>query len=785
MFNPGGKRELSDRARRLRPVSPAFYAHLPYALEVDDVTVRSRENALMTSFEVRGLDGMTASDQEIADLASGFAAILDGLDERFTFYVHRLTRKASFGLKRIYGDSFEADLEARWRAHLEANDLHDFMIVATVVRNLRAPLRVPIFARQAKRLLDRDTTERLGELKEAVSVLAAALPVKTQTLRISDGSLLGFYVAINTGIVRKEYRGHHTLVAEDVANTAIRFRGSVAELTEGVDRPRVAAVLSVKKYPTQTWNGMFDGLDSATDLVICHSYTPLPLSRVADMARQRIQQMRAAGDAAVSIEDDLARTYDDVEAGRVGFGEHQFTITVFAPDVAQLEERVARIRGIAEQAKMTLVRTSETMAATYFAMHPGNQDYQMWAPIVKSINFADMASLHMAEIGTPSEHLPWRTPITVFQTVTGAPHRFSFHEAGAPEAEPTIGHTLVLGPSGSGKTATVAFLVAQARRVGVRTILFDKDQGLRMAIAAMSGRYAEVKAGELTGLNPLATESGPRGEAWLLHWLTRLVESNGSPLSPQQADTLKSAVRQNSTAPDALKSFRHFQDLIGDVGDDRALAMRVSEWGPEGRYNWVFGEAGKPIVDLTSVDVTGIDLTEILNMPAERTAVLSYLFRRLEILFEEKRPTLLVIDEASTVFDDDFFALWLPKWLVTLRKLNVVVVLLTQFPSQIRQSRSGSILEALPNQLIFPNRKADLPDYDGFGLTDNELHFLLTGRAGQRQALLRSHGSSTLLDVDLSALGPLLTALGGGEAGSRAFGADYEERSKFWRTQGA
>lgn len=773
---------VSERAARHRPKSPQFYAEMPYALEVDDFTVRTRDNGLMTSLELQGLDGVTASDRDILDLAKGFASILDGLDDRFTFYVHRLMRPADRKLVPIYGDHFARDVEDAWAEHLSGRNLREFMLVLTVVRNLRTPLKVPLFQRAAKRLLDRNTEERLAELREVVSILEGSLPVRAERLKISDGGLLGFYNAISTGLWRPEYRGMHTLIAEDVSLLSVRFKQAVAEFRDGFDHPRFAAVLSIWRNASQTWPGMLDALDAGTDTVITHSYTPVAMGKVSEIAKRRIKQMQAAGDLVGSIADDLHQTYDDVESGRCGFGEHQMTITVFADSRDELETRVSQVRSVAEQAKVRLVRCDETMAASFFATHPGNRDYEIWNPLTKSINFADMASFHMTQAGAASDQLPWKTPITIFQTATGAAHRFSFHEPGDPEAEPTIGHTLVLGPSGSGKTATVAFLVAQARRAGARTVLFDKDQGLRMAITAMGGRYAEIKAGHPTGLNPLLTESGVRGEAWLTDWLAGLVEHGGADkLTPQQADALKNAVRQNVQAPDELRRFRRFEDLIGDVGDGRDLAMRLAEWGPNGRYSWVFGEADQPVIDLTSTDVTGIDLTEILSLATERTAVLSYLFRRLELMFEEKRPTLLVIDEASTVFDDTFFARWLPKWLVTVRKLNVVVVLLTQFPSQIRESRSGSIIQALPNQLIFPNRKADAPDYEGFSLTDNELGFVLTGRTSARQALLRSYDSSTILNVDLSPLGPLLTVLGGGEAGVRAFGADYARHEYFWR----
>jgi type IV secretion system protein VirB4 len=303
-------------------------------------------------------------------------------------------------------------------------------------------------------------------------------------------------------------------------------------------------------------------------------------------------------------------------------------------------------------------------------------------------------------------------------------------------------------------------------------------------VTALGGRYAEILAGQPTGLNPLLTESGPRGEAWQMDWLSTLVERGGQKLTPQQSEALKSAIRQNGQAPAELRDFRHFQDLIGDVNDGRNLAMRIGEWGPSGRYGWVFGEADRPIVDFEGAgNVLGIDLTEILDLPIERTAVLSYIFRRLELMFEDHIPTALLIDEASRVMDDDYFSLRVPKWLPTVRKQNVLMFLMTQFPSQIRDSKAKSILEGLPNRMLFPNSRATERDYDGYGLTENQIGFLLNGSRGQREVLFNGHTGSTVLNADLSALGPLLAALGSDTAAKQAFGEDYVTKPNFWRTE--
>ena len=58
----------------------------------------------------------------------------------------------------------------------------------------------------------------------------------------------------------------------------------------------------------------------------------------------------------------------------LGFGVHQMTNTVFANDQAAFDTEVARIRGIAQQNGMRLVREVTALVAAFFAMYPGNMD---------------------------------------------------------------------------------------------------------------------------------------------------------------------------------------------------------------------------------------------------------------------------------------------------------------------------------------------------------------------------------------------------------------------------
>ena len=773
--------KLSPRAKRLFPADPKLYGHMPYLIETDDLTIRTRENALLCAFELRGIDGMTSEELDITHLRRDFARVLDGLDERFTIYVHRLLRPADLKLRPMRDTAFAQDIDTAWGAEIARRDLRDYMVVLTLVRREESALPVPFLRKTAARLIREDTAERAGELRQLGVMLQNALPVELAPLRISDGGLLGFLTAINTGTFHPEARGQGSLIAEDVSAVDLGFHQGVIEVDGGAG---YAAVLWIKKYPVTTRPGFLDDLDVRDGVVIAHSYTPASSDKIVERVKRRLGQMQAADDLAASIGEQLVQAADDVESGRLGFGEHQMSITVFAPTMDALDQKVSEIRGLAQQAGVQMVRDKMAIEASFFASHPGNMDYRCRSMLVSSLTFTDSASLHTVEMGAEGENLPWRSPVTLFETAAGTAHRFSFHPPGNPDAEPTNGHTLVLGPSSGGKTTTTLFLATQTLRAGGRILAFDKDRAMEMAISALGGQYAGIVAGEATGLNPLLTERGARGEAWLMAWLSALLEATGEQLTPRQSKALKSAVRQNSAAPDELRSFDYFKDLIGDVDDGRNLAMRIAEWAPDGRYGWVFGQADRPVVEYDQNPVTAVDLTEVLKLGTERTAILGYLFRAIERLIEDKRPTLLIVDEAWQVLNDDYFAREMSEWLVTARKKNVVVLMLTQFPSQIRASKSRTILEGLPNQMIFPNRKAEAADYEGFAFTDNEQAFVLGGAGvGSRMALWRGSAGSTLLNVDLSPLGDLLTVLGGGAAGIKRFGSDYKDRTKFWRDE--
>jgi type IV secretion system protein VirB4 len=759
--------------------------HLPYfGLATDDVMVL-REGDLLATLRLDGLNPMTTEDGRLDALKRAVAAIVAQTGNAFGFYIHRISVPQKLDMHPIEGDGFAAAVDARWQAHINRLRPSKRQMYLTVLRRPDISARIPILRHFAKKAWAKDRTARVQELNEVMGFFEVALS-SANPIRLNNkgGEWLGYLNTLNAGSFSPIAFGQSLLpLSHTLSDSRATFDGDTVMITcatTGV--VKYGAIFSIKTYPALTDVTLLDALDLPLDIVLTNSFSPIPNNIMAERIQRIIRQMHASDDAAVSLRDQLAIAADDQEAGRIVFGDHHLSIAVYAPDRDTLERAAAQIKRVGQEIMAVIVRENMALKATYFAQCPGNFGYRARKTPISSTNFADFAALHGSVEGRDASQSPWGQNITALPTVGASGYRFNFHEAGEAGKEPTVGHTLVLGRTGTGKTLTTAFLAAQAQRVGARLFFFDKDRGLEMAVRALGGRYNEIRAGVPTGLNPLATETDNRGRAWLSDWLSTLLSRTGE-LSGEQSRHIQSAVTQNADAGTALQSFSSFETLFQSLDDDGELQSRVAEWAPGGRFGWVFDEPERgQSMDVTG-DIVGFDMTEILDMTTERMAVLSYIFRQIERVVEDRRPTIIVLDEAWKLLDDPYFGARLENWLVTLRKMNCVVIMMTQYPSQLRDSRVGkTIVETVPTQILFPNDRATVSDYDFLRVNAKEAALLIQPTIGQRIALIRSAGESVFVDADLSALGDLLPILGGGATGEARVSADWRNNPDFWRT---
>jgi len=759
---------------------------LPYVSLVTDRTIRTRGNELMQCIRLEGVNSTTSEDAHLDRIGGLLAGIVAQVGTEFSFYLHKVSKAVDVTLPLIPGEGFAAAVDQRWRAHLGQSGLRDMTLTLTVLKRPEASSRLPFGLGASRNRHAADMTRRLRKLDEVVGFLMSSFDeLKPRLLAASTGELLGFLGSLNTGEEHPLFpRSRLGVIAEDVANTRVTFRGTTIALSDGAVGDKLGAIFAVKNYPAKTDSLMLDELNLPVDMVVTHSFVAVNPNIMAGRIKRQLRLMQAANDGAVSLAQELELAQDDLESKRLIFGEHHMTVAVYARSQAALDDIAAEIRNISATSGINLISEAFGARAHFMAQHPGNTGARSRKAAITNHNFADLATFHRTPLGKAGREVPWGVPITLFPTPERSGFRFNFHEQGAPDREPTGGHTLILGRPGSGKSVLAAFLMTMARRAGARVFVFDYRAGMEMAVRALGGSYSTVRAGRPTGLNPLQTEIDARGQAWLADWLASLLERRDRPLTPVQTNRLQEVVRQNASAGNAgLRNWSDFASLLVSTDDEGDLFERMQEWTADGRYGWIFGANAEDSFSIDG-DVAGFDLTGILDSESEleRMAVLSYLFRRVERVIEDRKPTIIVIDEAWKALDNAYFAERLSNWLVTARKQNAVVVMMTQYASQLERTRTGkTIVEAVPTQVLLPNIRASAADYAMLGLTEKELDVLLGVGSASRLALVRDDRGAVVIDADLSALGPLVTILGGMEKGEALVGSDYRDRPDFWR----
>jgi type IV secretion system protein VirB4 len=772
--------------RRLEPKErqddALLIRHLPYVTAVTDDVLMLRDGEIMATFAVDGIAAATAESVLVGDVADAVQAVVAQATPDLGFTLHRVSFVADARLQPpLNTDPFSFEVDRRWRAALGSMELRERRSFLTVVLRPQKLLGLSTRLFGAGATAQRDLlSRRVERLNEAVSYLMETLAVAgPERLTVGDGRWLGLLRMLVTGrFEATSLPPSFEPVANLVAGSSVRFEGD-RFLVPGASTMdmRFGAVFSLKAYPASTSPGLFDYFDLDFDSVVTHSFTPIEQVEALARIRRTVRQMGAADDAAASLRGQLIDAADDLASGRIAFGLHHASIAIFARDEEELDEAAAQVRASGQRAGCVLVREDIGARSTWFAQHPGNHGYRARAAMISSRNFAHFTALHAVPGGLSRGETPWGEAVTVLPTVSSSAYRFNFHLSGKP-GERTVGHTLVLGQTGSGKTLGTAFLITQARRTGARVIVFDKDRGLEMPVRAMGGAYSAVRLGEATGFNPFAAETDDRGRAWLSDWLAAMLSREG-PLSAIQSQALTQAVVANAETDPALRNLSSFRRQFRSVDDDGALYDRMGDWDADGSFGWLFSGAG---VDTLAFDnpVTGFDLTEIFDTSAVRTAWLSYVFRRIERTVEDSRPTLIVLDEAWKLLDDPYFERRLKDWMLTMRKKNVAVVLLTQRVAHIRESKAGgSILESAVTTILYPNSRNTPGELAPLALSDRELDFACVSALEARLTLIRSGGTSAIVDMDLRSLGGLVKVLGGG-AGDWA-PENWRENPEFWK----
>ncbi|MAW81901.1 MAG: type VI secretion protein [Parvularcula sp.] len=765
-----GRRMKHNPAARLARREQKAGSRLPYRRHADAATLLLRDGALMQTLHVTGLAFETADTEELNHRQAVRDVMLRAVGSpQFTLHHHIVRRRVSPSLEGRFADPVSDGIDRLWQGRLSERRLFVNELFLTLVYRPASGKR-GLLHRLSARKANADaqlaqTIKALNSARESLMASLGAYGPRLLQCYEDEGRLYSEPLAFLSLLYNGELQP--VLAPDEDCGDYIPYKrtsfgaDALEQRGAGRDASSLAAILSVKDYPSVTTPGVIDNLLRLPfELVVSESFHFADRQAAQERIDLALRRLRAADDDTVTLKRGLKAAKDDAASGAGGFGEHHLTVMARAGTVEALDNVAAQSQAALADIGAIAVREDLNLEPAFWAQFPGNEEYIARKAMISTANFAGLCSMHGFPIGAADDNY-WSAPVTIFETTAATPYYFDFHEG-------DLGNFLMIGPSGSGKTVLLNFLMAQTRKLDARMIFFDKDRGAEIFLRAIGGHYNILREGEPSGLNPLAIADTPANRAFLRAFIARLVSAPGMELTPEERGVIADAVDSNFEQDPSFRRLRYFVELLSGVSRSVAggLAARMARWHGTGEYAWLFDNAA----DHLRIDapVLGFDMTDILDAPDLRGPAMMYLFHRIGQRLDGTR-TAIVIDEGWKALDDEVFSRRLKDWLKTIRKRNGIVGFVTQSARDALDSQiAATITEQTAAQFFLPNARAQEKEYcGGFGLTSHEFDIVKSLPEQSRCVLIKKGGHSVVARLDLSGLPGVLKILSGREESVR------------------
>lgn len=749
-----------------REFSESFF--IPYESLWDSNTVLTKDDKMVMAIKLEGFSFETADDEDLDAKKIIRNTLFKSVTKMNTSLgFHLIRRKEQVLVQGEFEAGFARQLNDVWKSRHSYRESFVNEIYLTVVVKVDGDKANPLEAVLGGLAKQTDKEYRNNVLKESHKDLKDIINRLMGSLRDYQPKLLG--IREKNGAAYSELLeflgtlingGKHSKILVPTRDLAtylpthrLYFGKRAVEIRSPSGKSHFAGALTIKEYSPSTYSSIFDPfLQLPFEFIISQNFTFQNRGAAINSMVLQQRRMASAGDKAISQMQELTVAMDMAQSGHIGFGAHNFSIMVFRDTLDDLERSISQCYSVMVDESITPVREVGTLQATYWAQLPGNDKYIPRPSTIHTLNLASFVSFHNYPTGRPINN-HWGNAVTILDTTSGTPYYFNFHAR-------DVGHTTIIGPTGSGKTVLMNFLVAQAQKFNCRVFFFDKDRGAEIFIRALGGVYSVLEPHGKGDFNPLQLEDTPVNRSFIADWLDSLLQATyKAPLTPEELERINHAIDGNFKLPPEKRQLANIVPFLGLEGPG-SLANRIRVWhGEEARARLFDNTIDK--VDFSKSRVFGFEMGPLLADGMSLSAVLLYIFHRIQISLDGS-PTMVVLDEAWALIDNDIFAPKIKDWLKVLRKLNAMVIFATQSVEDIANSDiSDTLIQQTATQIFLPNPRGT-PEYkETFMLSDREYTLIKRTDPSTRYFLVKQGSEVVVARVDLSGMEEVVAVLSG------------------------
>jgi len=438
-------------------------------------------------------------------------------------------------------------------------------------------------------------------------------------------------------------------------------------------------------------------------------------------------------------------------AGEVRYGFMTSVIIVMHEDRDVLEQSAEHITKAIETLNFKIRLESFNATEGYLGSIPGHGCYNIRKPLVDSIyasHSLPTSSVWQGSYQAPCPFYPKGSAALAYVRTKGSrTFRLNLHVS-------DVGHFVILGPTGTGKSTLLGLIGCQFRKYPKsRVIIFDKDYSNRGWLLALGGDYLDVYgSAQLAPLSFLSIypEGTPGFEAeltFLVTWLCEICTLQKVIITPDKKEKITESLRA------LVKSGKEHLKLDLLHIQDPDIRQAIDSFNTGVIHSMMNG-----LKDfLEDQSVMGMEMGELLKLPGSiYVPVIRIIFHRLTHLFKDRRPTLLILEEAWSFLRHPIFEEMLEDWLLTLRKFNVAVGFVSQNLEHVTSSQiSSTIKESCPTKIYLPNHniydETVARKYLSFGLNEQQVSIIGTA-IPKRDYYITSPIGNRLVQLDLSPL---------------------------------
>jgi type IV secretion system protein VirB4 len=582
--------------------------------------------------------------------------------------------------------------------------------------------------------------------------------------------------------VEEEMPVSATPAYELIPNAWLHFGYEIQEIrTES--RTRFAVNYDMKDFPDSTKNGMFDKiLELPAEFIFTQGFKCLGILESKKAVSSQANKLKSVRDKAGHQLQELEQAEAYLSTGELAFGEYHGVLTVYGDT-----EKQAGIDGtlvttcFIAQCGTRFMRATTSAPYTYVAHVPGAK----WIPRPMpkaSRNLAASFSLHNYSSGKSSGNpIGDGSAVIPLQTVSGSLYSFNFHysrEGEDNQGEKLAGHTMFLGTTGSGKTTTETTLIGFTERFDTKIFALDKDEGLKLFIAGLSGLYLTVREGEPTGLAPFQLPDTPETREFLYELVTVCGRDDKGKVSAEEGGQIKVAVDAVLGLDMQHRQFSRLLENIPNVGGN-CLAARLGKWchAANGRFAWALDNASGSNMGITAERVVGFDVSDFLKPGYEPTEpVLAYLLHLKKLMQRGGGLLSTVIAEFHVPAMYPTTAAMMFDVLKTGRKRDEYLVMDSQSPEDaIKSPIFDAIRDLTITKIFLPNPSAEYESYQRCGLTRKEFDQLKGLEVDSRTFLIKQGNQSCFAKLDLYGMDDAISILSGNTENVAIFNEVVEE----------